>query len=105
MEYLNIIKSCKQHITKNELVMIEFDNRFKENYFKIIHNIYYLTLRKMHNTFIDEYINKKLEINNSKDILDILAYLFDKNIKQIRYNLIKKEMKSFHFSKYLFIQF
>jgi len=81
---IKLIKRCKQHLSNNELVIIDFDQRFKENYFKIVHNIYYLTLRKMQIMFIEEYLNKEIKFNHFNEILYILAKLFDINIKEVR---------------------
>ena len=82
MDYITRFKECCEN---GELMEMKFEDNLKNNYLKVISNIFYLNIGKVQLNFQRNYIDIKHEFLDDQD-----AY---KNIQEI-YNLSLKETRS-----------
>ena len=81
---VRILKEYKASVHNNELLKIEFDENLKNNYYKILMNIYHINLKKMQRNFRDEYVSKKYKFQNADHILNELDKLYEQSVKETR---------------------
>jgi hypothetical protein len=90
-KHVKVIEEFKEMYDKDDVTGYVFDESIKNNYLKIISNIFYLNIRKAQKKFKDEYIDKSSEFRSipqnelSKKFNDLYKHF----LKQTRSEVIE----------------
>jgi len=81
---LQFLAKYKQHFENDELMSINFGKIIKDNFLKIVSNIYYLNLREVSRLLKFEYFDKGVKFNNESETNKTIYHLYEKNLKKTR---------------------
>lgn len=74
-----------ENYEKNELTDFQFDPKFTDQYLKILSNIYFITWRKTHLFFREEFLKKSVEFKNIREIKLKLNQIYKDNYETVRF--------------------
>jgi len=81
---LNFLSKYKNHFENNKLMPLNFGKVIKENFLKIVSNIYYLNLREVARQLKFNYFDANIKFNNENECTKVIFHLYEKNLKKIR---------------------
>ena len=84
MDYITRFKECCEN---GELMEMKFEDNLKNNYLKVISNIFYLNIGKVQLNFQRNYIDKKHEFLDDQDAYKKIQEIYNLSLKETRSNV------------------
>ena len=95
MDYITRFKECCEN---GELMEMKFEDNLKNNYLKVISNIFYLNIGKVQLNFQRNYIDKKHEFLDDQDAYKKIQEIYNLSLKETRSNVCQFFIHDWNFA-------